>query len=215
MSFKEEREKMVRRLKRNGYIESEEVEKAMLNVPRHLFVPENVVPRAYVDSPQPIGQKQTISAPHMVAMMVEKLDLQKGQRVLEIGGGRGYHAAVISELVGPEGKVVTIELLESLAKKAKEALEKADYFNIEVIHGDGTMGHEPESPFDRISVACGAPDIPPPLIRQLKINGKILIPVGGSFYQNLILAERTEKNKIKKKDLGGVLFVPLKGKHGY
>lgn len=215
MSFEEEREKMVSRLRQRGYISSDKVEKAMLSVPRHLFVPDHVRSRAYVDSPQPIGHDQTISAPHMVAMMVEELDLKKGHKVLEIGGGRGYHAAVISELVGTQGKVISMELLESLAKKAKESLKKAEYLNVEVIQGDGSIGYEPGSPYDRISVACGAPSIPPPLLRQLKINGKILIPIGGSFYQNLILAEKTSKNKIKKKDLGGVLFVPLKGEYGY
>jgi len=215
MNYEHERSKLVQRLKRHGYIESEEVEEAMSKVPRHLFVPENVRSRAYVDSPQPIGQGQTISAPHMVAMMVEKLDLKEGQRVLEIGGGRGYHAAVIAELVGEGGKVITVELLESLANNAKKVLNKAGYDNVKVVTGDGSKGFEQESPYDRISVACGAPEIPPPLVNQLNVGGKILIPVGGSFYQNLVLAIKIDKDKIKKKDLGGVLFVPLKGKYGY
>jgi len=215
MSYEHERSKLVQRLKRHGYIESEQVEMAMSKVPRHLFVPENVKSRAYVDSPQPIGQGQTISAPHMVAMMVENLDLKEGQKVLEIGGGRGYHAAVIAEVVGEKGRVITVELLESLASDAKTVLKGAGYSNVKVVIGDGSKGFKQESPYDRISVACGAPEIPPPLLKQLKIGGKILIPVGGSFYQNLILAVKTEENKIKKKDLGGVLFVPLKGEYGY
>ncbi|MFW5898823.1 MAG: protein-L-isoaspartate O-methyltransferase [Candidatus Saliniplasma sp.] len=215
MSYERDRSKLVKRLKRHGYIESEEVEQAMSEVPRHLFVPENVRSRAYVDSPQPIGQGQTISAPHMVAMMVENLDLKKGQKVLEVGGGRGYHAAVIAEIVGKEGKVITMELLKSLADEAENVLKAAGYEHVDVVAGDGSSGYQKEAPYDRISVACGAPDIPPPLLDQLKVGGKMLIPVGGSFYQNLILAVKTDKNKIKKKDLGGVLFVPLKGEYGY
>ncbi|MFW6141034.1 MAG: protein-L-isoaspartate O-methyltransferase [Candidatus Saliniplasma sp.] len=215
MSYERDRSKLVKRLKRHGYIESEEVEQAMSEVPRHLFVPENVRSRAYVDSPQPIGQGQTISAPHMVAMMVENLDLKKGQKVLEVGGGRGYHAAVIAEIVGKEGKVVTMELLKSLADEAEKVLKAAGYEHVDVVAGDGSSGYQKEAPYDRISVACGAPDIPPPLLDQLKVGGKMLIPVGGSFYQNLVLAVKTDKNKVKKKDLGGVLFVPLKGEYGY
>lgn len=215
MSYEQDRFKLVERLKRRGYIESERIEEAMNKVPRHLFVPENVRSRAYVDSPQSIGQGQTISAPHMVAMMVENLGLKEGHKVLEVGGGRGYHAAVIAEIVGEGGKVITVELLKSLADDAERALGKAGYDNVDVIRGDGSTGYQPEAPYDRISVACGAPDIPTPLVNQLKVGGKILIPVGGSFYQNLILAVKTDKEKIKKKDLGGVLFVPLKGEYGY
>lgn len=215
MSYEQDRYKLIQRLKRHGYIESKRVEEAINKVPRHLFVPENVRSRAYIDSPQPIGQGQTISAPHMVAMMVEKLDLKEGHKVLEVGGGRGYHAAVIAEVVGEEGKVITVELLESLASDAEKVLKRAGYDNVQVVTGDGSKGFEENAPYDRISVACGAPEIPPPLIKQLKVGGKILIPVGGSFYQNLILAVKTDKKRIKKKDLGGVLFVPLKGEYGY
>ncbi len=213
--YKEQRENLVRKLKSRGYIESEEVEKAMRRVSRHLFVPESVKSRAYMDSPQPIGEGQTISAPHMVAMMVEKLELKQGQKVLEVGGGRGYHAAVIAEVVGDAGKVYSVERIESLGKEARSALKEAGYDNIEVVIGDGSKGYRKEAPYHRISVACGAPSIPPPLIKQLTKGGKVLAPVGDTRFQTLIRAEKVGENKIKKEDLGGVLFVPLKGKYGH
>lgn len=214
MNYKEKITDLVDKLVRRGYIESDNVKKAIRKVPRHLFVPEEMKERAYVDSPQPIGQGQTISAPHMVAMMLEALDVKTGQKILEIGGGMGYHAAVLGEMVGEEGDVYSVEYLESLAKSGRKKLKKAGIDNVHLIIGDGSSGYENEAPYDRISVACGAPNIPKPLIEQLKENGKILIPVGGQRYQNLIKGTK-KANSIEKENLGGVLFVPLKGKHGF
>lgn len=214
MNYEEKRNELIDKLVRRGYVESDIVEKAMRKVPRHLFVPEDMKKMAYVDSPQPIGQGQTISAPHMVAMMLEALDVETGQRILEIGGGMGYHAAVLGEMVGKEGEVYSIEYLEYLAKSGKKKLKKAGIDNVHIIIGDGSSGYEKQAPYDRISVACGAPSIPDPLIKQLKDKGRILIPVGGQMYQNLIKATK-KGNNIEKENLGGVLFVPLKGKHGF
>ncbi len=215
MKYDKERERLVEHLKSSGYIKSESVADAMRKVPRHLFLPEEHRDHAYVDRPQPIGGGQTISAPHMVAMMVEALELDKGQKVLEVGGGRGYHAAIIAELVGEKGEVYTVELLDPLAKAAKNNLSKAGYPNVKVIVGDGSKGYPKGAPYDRISVACGAPDIPPPLVEQLKLEGKLLIPVGGNFYQELILVSKKSETKIDKRGLGGVVFVPLRGEYGY
>lgn len=215
LSYEEKRNRLVDNLERKGYVKSDAVSKAMRKVPRELFVPDNVKSSAYIDSPQPIGRGQTISAPHMVAMMVEGLDLQEGHKVLEVGGGRGYHAAVLSELVGDEGQIYSVELIDELARSAREALQKGGFENVEVVIGDGSKGYREAAPYDRISVACGAPDIPPPMIDQLKKKGKILIPVGGQYYQTLYRATKVKINEIKKEDLGGVLFVPLKGEHGY
>ena len=215
MGFEEDRKELVEVLERRGYIKTKKVKKAMEKVPREIFLPEHNREYAYMDTPQPIGQGQTISAPHMVAMMIEALDLEEGQKVLEVGGGRGYHAAVISEIIGDKGEVYTVELLESLGNSAKKALSEAGYDNVHVVIGDGSKGYKKESPFDRISVACGAPSIPSPMIKQLKEGGKILIPVGGSMYQELIKATKVKKGKIKKEELGGVVFVPLKGEYGH
>lgn len=202
------------KLVKRGYISSDIVEKAMREVPRHIFVPDEMKDMAYVDSPQPIGQGQTISAPHMVAMMLEALDVKPGQKILEIGGGMGYHAAVLGKMVGEEGEVYSVEYLEYLAKSGKKKLKKARIDNVHIIIGDGSSGYKEQSPYDRISVACGAPSIPDSLIKQLKDEGKILIPVGGKMYQNLIKVTK-KRDSIEKENLGGVLFVPLKGKYGF
>ncbi len=210
----EERKKLVERLKKTGYIRSKKVADAVGAVPRHLFIPRSMTHKAYVDAPLPIGSGQTISAPHMVAMMVEELDLKEGMKVLEVGGGRGYHAAVISRIVGDSGQVISVERLPELAEKGRKVLNRLNYNNIKLVVADGSKGYEEQSPYYRISVACGAPSVPTPLIKQLKVGGKMLIPVGGRYYQTLYRLTRTE-DKIKKEDLGGVLFVPLKGEHGF
>ncbi len=214
-TYKKKRKNMVEQLVTRGYIESKRVEVAMKKVPRHMFVPPHIKDSAYVDMPQPIGRSQTISAPHMVAMMVEKLDIEDGQKVLEIGGGRGYHAAVIAELVKEKGKVYSVEYIESLARSAQKNLKRCGYDNVRIIHGDGSSGYREKSPYHRISVACGAPNIPDPMIEQLSRRGKILIPVGNKFFQELIRGTKVDENKIKKENLGGVRFVPLKGRYGF
>ncbi|MFW6144017.1 MAG: protein-L-isoaspartate O-methyltransferase [Candidatus Natronoplasma sp.] len=212
--FKEKRERLVEKLLKRGYIESERVE-AMKRVPRHEFVPKRIKDSAYVDMPQPIGEGQTISAPHMVAMMVEELDIEEGQKILEVGGGRGYHAAVIAELVGKEGRVYSVEYIEKLARSAQRTLDKNGYENVRVIHADGSTGYQEKAPYNRISVACGAPDIPNPLIGQLKRGGKILIPIGSEFFQRLVRATKVGEYEIRKENLGGVRFVPLRGEYGF
>ncbi|MFP4608205.1 MAG: protein-L-isoaspartate O-methyltransferase [Candidatus Aenigmatarchaeota archaeon] len=213
--FKEKRERLVEKLLKRGYIESERVEEAMKRVPRHEFVPKRIKDSAYVDMPQPIGEGQTISAPHMVAMMVEELDIEEGQKILEVGGGRGYHAAVIAELVGKEGRVYSVEYIEKLARSAQRTLDKNGYENVRVIHADGSTGYQEKAPYNRISVACGAPDIPNPLIGQLKRGGKILIPIGSEFFQRLVRATKVGEYEIRKENLGGVRFVPLRGEYGF
>ncbi len=208
----EERKRMVEKLKEELGI-SERVAKAMLKVPRHLFVPPQYSNEAYYDYPLPIGYGQTISAPHMVAIMCDLLDLLPGQKVLEVGGGSGYHAAVVAELVGEGGKVIMIERIPELAERAKKTLRSLGYDNVEVIVGDGSEGYESEAPYDRIYVTAAAPDVPEPLVEQLKIGGKMVIPIGSEI-QTLYVIEKDEKG-IKKKRWGSVRFVPLLGKYGF
>ena len=187
----------------------------MGDVPRHLFVPRLLRESAYYDTPLTIGSGQTISAPHMVGMMLEYLDLQEGQSVLEIGGGSGYHAALVAQIVGPQGRVFAVERIASLAKQAQNRLEKLGLTDrVEVTVRDGSEGFPGRAPFDRIFVTCGAPEIPPPLIRDLREGGKLLIPVGTHHFQDLILGEKMG-GELNTKSLGGVVFVPLVGTHGF
>jgi len=213
--LEDERRRLVESLKHRGYITSGAVEEAMLRVPREEFLPVDVRDEAYVDTPLPIGEAQTISAPHMVAIMAENLVLAPGQQVLEVGTGSGYHAAVCAEIVAPDGHVWTMERISSLASFAEGNLKKTGYSKlVSVIFGDGSKGLAEHAPFDRIFVAAGAPDIPKPLTTQLKDGGKLLVPVGGRYYQDLIRVTKTG-TKLVKENLGGCVFVPLIGEHGY
>ncbi|HEY3421026.1 MAG TPA: protein-L-isoaspartate(D-aspartate) O-methyltransferase [Methanomassiliicoccales archaeon] len=215
MSTEQERKRMVARLVASGYAYGKEAVAAMEKVERHRFLPKEMESAAYVDSPLAIGEGQTISAPHMVGMMVSGLDLHPGLKVLEIGGGSGYHAAVIGEMVKPGGHVYSIERIQSLADRARSSLETAGYAEVvTTIVADGSKGCPAYAPYDRISVACGAPDVPPPLFEQLKEGGKMLIPVGGRTYQELYLITKVG-GEMKMQDMGSVLFVPLIGEYGF
>ncbi len=208
----EERKRMVERLKELNI--RDRVLEAMLRVPRHLFVPPQYSREAYSDYPLPIGYGQTISAPHMVAIMCDLLDVLPGHKVLEVGGGSGYHAAVVAELVGKNGKVVMIERIPELAERAKNTLEALGYDNVKVVVGDGSEGYEEEAPYDRIYVTAAAPEVPEPLLKQLKPGGKMVIPVGDAI-QELYVIEKDWSGRIRKKRWGGVRFVPLIGKYGF
>ena len=185
---------------------------AMNRVPRELFVPERLRSRAYDDIPLPIGYEQTISAPHMVAIMCDLLDLQERMSVLEVGGGSGYHAAVMADLVGAEGHIFSVERHPELVAAARKSLNQAGINNVTMIEGDGSMGLLKRAPFDRISVAATAPRVPEPLKQQLKLGGKMVIPVGTAF-QELVLV--TRKNGFAAEEKMGVSFVPLIGKEGF
>jgi protein-L-isoaspartate(D-aspartate) O-methyltransferase len=213
MSAKDNREHLVELLKREGRIQSVAVEKAFLEVPRENFVPPKLRDLAYHDTPLSIGEGQTISAPHMVAIMVEGLDIQQGQTILEIGAGSGYHAAVVAQLLGVKGHVYTVERHASLAEMARKNLKQTGIENVTVEIGDGSQGFPRYAPYDRIYVTCAAPDIPQPLIDQLKDPGKLMIPVGRGLSE-LVLLEKNKEN-ITKRYLGGCAFVPLIGDKGF
>jgi len=211
--YEQERERLVANLCREGYIKTERVKHAFLLVPREAFIPDSLKHYAYVDTPLDIGQGQTISAPHMVAIMCESLDIKDNQKILEVGTGSGYHAAIVAQLVGQTGHVYTIERFESLAKKATENLKQIGITNVIVEVGDGSCGLPVYQPYDRVYVTCAAPKIPQPLIDQLQDSGKLLVPIGDKYCE-LILLEK-EKGKSVVHRLGGCVFVPLVGKYGH
>jgi protein-L-isoaspartate(D-aspartate) O-methyltransferase len=209
MEFEVKRNRLIEGLRQHGI--SERVLAAMKSIPRHIFVPEREQGNAYGDYPLSIGCDQTISAPHMVAIMCDLLDIQDGMKVLEIGAGSGYHAAVMAVLAG-SGHVYTVERIESLASFARANLKKAGFKNVSVIVGDGSLGLTGFAPYDRISVAASSPEILETLTDQLKYGGKLIIPVG-KHSQELYLVTKTDG--LKKEAKGGVVFVPLIGKKGY
>jgi protein-L-isoaspartate(D-aspartate) O-methyltransferase len=189
-------------------IKSERVLEAMRRVPRHEFVPEHLRPRAYDDAPLPIGQGQTISQPYIVAYMTEAIDPQPGQRVLEVGTGSGYQAAVLAELVG---EVYSVELLPALADEAKARLARLGYNNVKVKSGDGYLGWPEAAPFDAVVVTCGAKHVPEPLFEQLKPGGKMVIPVGAAGdEQSLRLIVKGPRGERQDRELLPVRFVPLR-----
>ena len=182
---------------------------AIARVPRHRFVPDDQTPFAYDNRPLPIGHGQTISQPYIVALMTDLIDPQPGQTVLEIGTGSGYQAAVLAELVD---QVYTIEIIEPLARRAAEQIKTLGYANVRTRAGDGYYGWEEAAPFDAIVVTAAASHIPPPLIRQLKPGGRLVIPVGAHFLaQYLLLVEKHADGAVTTRQILPVSFVPLTG----
>lgn len=190
---------------------SENVINALLNVPRHKFVRHGDEKYAYENRPLSIGYGQTISQPYVVALMTDLLDLKADDKVLEVGTGSGYQAAILASIVN---SVYTIEIVEPLAKQARLRFAKLEYPNIQTRAGDGYYGWKNAEPFDAIIVTAAATHIPPPLIKQLKTNGKMVIPVGGQFFtQQLMLIEKKADGSIHSRQILPVAFVPLTGAH--
>jgi len=185
---------------------------SMLKVPRHLFVPEPYRAQAYEDYPLPIGHGQTISQPYMVAVMTELLELDGDEKVLEIGTGSGYQAAVLAELAK---EVYTVERIPELLQRAMETINELGYTNVHFKLADGTLGWPEHAPFDRIIVTAAAPHIPQPLLDQLAAGGIIVIPVGGRYLQTLTKVRKHEDGTVSAEELFGCAFVPLIGEFGY
>ncbi|MFH1202256.1 MAG: protein-L-isoaspartate(D-aspartate) O-methyltransferase [Candidatus Omnitrophota bacterium] len=211
MDFDFLRKKMVEeQLIRRG-IKNERVLAAFSKVPRHKFIPENLHDSAYGDFPLAIGEGQTISQPYMVAIMTEHLDPKKSEKILEIGTGSGYQAAILAELAG---EVYSVERFDGLSKKAEMVLSELGYKNIHLKVDDGTLGWREFAPFDGIIITAGAPKVPNNLVGQLTDDGRMLIPIGGSFSQVLTLVKK-QIGQITCKEICGCVFVPLVGKHGW
>ena len=188
-------------------VSDEAVLAAIASVPRHRFVLADKRHDAYADRPLPIGSGQTISAPHIVAIMAELLDLSPGDQVLEVGTGCGYHAAVTAELVGPEN-VYSVEYHATLAEEARETLDATGYGDVSVRAGDGKEGWPDHAPYDRTYLTCAAPGFPAPLVEQTRSGGILLAPIGDGR-QRLISAEKRADGTLDREDHGGVRFVPL------
>jgi protein-L-isoaspartate(D-aspartate) O-methyltransferase len=209
--FEAARRDMVARQIRDRGISSPRVLDALACVPRHLFIPPGRAPEAYADEPLPIGEGQTISQPFMVAAMAEALSLEGHERVLEIGAGSGYQAAVLSLLAR---EVTAVEVLPGLASSARERLMRLGYTNVRVEEGDGSLGWPPAAPYDAILVTAGAPSVPPPLLAQLVESGRLVIPVGGSEQQDLLRIVKAG-GETSHERLYACRFVPLVGRHGW
>lgn len=218
----DKREMLIRRLVEEGILTQPEVIRAMLKVPRDEFVLPELREQAYMDTPLPSLDGQTISAPHMVAIMCQLLSLKPGYIVLEVGAGTGYHAAVCAEIVAPrqpntrDGHVFAIEQIRSLVEFARSNLVRCGYSDrVTVIEGDGTLGYSDAAPYDAILVTAAAPRIPPPLKSQLRDGGRLVIPVGDAYsIQDLIVVEKAG-SEFKEWTYGSCVFVPLYGRYGW
>jgi protein-L-isoaspartate(D-aspartate) O-methyltransferase len=217
-------EKLIDSLIRQDILRTPRVTKAMRAVPRFKFLPAEMQSYTAVDTPLPIGSGQTISAPHMVSIMNEALELEVGHKVLEVGAGSGWHAATIAEIIAPReaprsewGHVYTVEIVQTLAENARRNIINAGYGDrVTIVNGDGSKGYAEKAPFDRIVVTAAAPKVPKPLVDQLKSAGIMLVPVGSaSLFQNLIKVVKQAGGKIREENLGGVAFVPLTGEYGH
>ena len=206
MEYKE----LVEQLITNGRLKSPQIIRAFKKVDRANFMRPEYKDQAGADTPFPIGSGQTISQPTTVAFMIEKLQPQKGQKILDIGAGSGWTSALLAEVAGPKGKVYAVEIIPEIFGFGKENIERVSYKNVEFLNIDASGGLPEKAPFDRILGGASAPTIPKPLKQQLKISGKIVIPVQDS----VIMLEKTAKNKFKKETYPFFAFVPMRGEHG-
>ena len=222
--FSEKRRRVVEALRSEGVLHDHRVIQAMLQVPRELFLPTEEMSYAYVDSPLPIGHGQTTSALHMTAMFCEYAEMKPGQKVLEVGTGCGYMSCVYTEVVAPSdrperewGHVWSVEIIKELAESAELNVEKAGYANrVTVLHGDASVGLPEHGPYDVIIVTSAAPDVPSPLTEQLSPGGILLIPLGTPhFFQELYRVRKSANGKVTRENMGGVAFVPMRGRLGW
>src|SRR3989304_5249611 len=212
--LRKEREGKVEWLIKRGFLKSERIKNAMLKVPREDFIPPEYRDYAYLEVPLPLpGEKATISCPHSYPLFYEPLGLDKGHKFLEVGLGSGYGTALAREIIGHEGFVVSIEIDPLTFEFARKNLENLGYKDIMLVKGDGGLGYPDMSPYDRICITAACTEIPPPLIEQLRIGGRLIAPVIEHGVQNLVLLEKSEKGIIRKV-ICEVLYIPLRGRYG-
>ncbi len=211
--WERDRHGLVARLERQGYVESPGVREAFLRVPRERFVPEDVRGSAYDDEPLPIGHGQTISAPSMIAIMLEEAALRPGEAVLELGTGSGYNAALLAELAGPD-RVVSVERIPELAATGRGNLEALGY-RVEVVVGDGTRGYPPRAPYDCVFATAGSPRIPRAWMEQTRVGGRVVAPVGRSRLAQVLLTARRTESGWETREGTPCAFVPMIGEQGW
>jgi protein-L-isoaspartate(D-aspartate) O-methyltransferase len=212
--LRREREAKVAELERRGLLRSERLREAMLTVRREDFIVFRYRDHAYEEIPLPLpGQRATISCPHSYPLFYEPLDLSEGHRFLEVGVGSGYGTALAQEVVGAESLVVAIDIDATTLDFARENLERAGYTDLLLIHGDGGLGYPEHAPYDRICVTAACPDVPPPLIEQLAVRGRLIVPVMQGTRQRLTVLEKTVDG-VRRKSLADVLYVSLQGRYG-
>jgi protein-L-isoaspartate(D-aspartate) O-methyltransferase len=206
---------LMEHLIKNNHLKSVAVERAFMKVKRDKFIPEDQKGMTYYDIPLSIPAGQTISAPSMIAMMLELSELHEGMKVLEVGTGSGYNTALLAEIVGQEN-VVTVERVPELVKFARENLEKSGYDKIKIVEGDGSLGYADDAPYDRILATAAGPKLPRQWIDQIKPMGLVIAPVGGRhFYQELIVARKSSDGRVNELKHGSCVFVPLVGEEGW
>ena len=212
--YRKQRTRMVETQLRARSISDDRVLKVMETMPRHLFVDEGLIDQAYSDNPLPIGEKQTISQPYIVALMSQALALKGRERVLEIGTGSGYQTAILAKLAD---RVFSVERVATLANRARRILDSLNCYNVAIRVGDGSYGWKEEAPFDAIITTAAAPQVPQYLVEQLAPGGRLVVPVGNREVQTLYKLTRSAENpdEIKKEDLGGCRFVSLIGESGW
>ena len=208
------KEQLIKKWISSGTIKDRRVIEAFKKIPREEFIKNKDLDDVYGDYPLPIGEGQTISQPTTVMVMTEALELKESDKVLEIGTGSGYQAAIISNIVGNKGKIISTEIIKDLAEFARNNIEKLKLENVEILCLDGSKGYDKEAPYDRIIITAACPRIPKAIINQLKENGIIIAPVGNMVEQTMIKGTK-KNNKLIEENLGQFMFVPLKGRYGY
>jgi len=217
LDLEKEKKELIERMIRTKALKTPKIIEAFEKISRHDFVTKDYLGSAYVDVALPTLKDSTISQPSTVAIMTEALNPKEGEKVLEIGTGSGWQASLLSYCVGDKGKVVTIEYDKDLVEFAKENIKKIGLKNIEVVCGDGSVGYEKESPYDKVIFTCAVPSIPKPILNQLKIGGRILAPVGPIEEQKMVAIDKIGKDRYKETDIEpfSFVFVRLKGKYGF
>jgi protein-L-isoaspartate(D-aspartate) O-methyltransferase len=212
--LRREREAKIEELERRGLLRSERLRRAMLTVRREDFIPSRYRDHAYEEIPLPLpGERATISCPHSYPLFYEPLGLDEGHRFLEVGVGSGYGTSLAREVVGPKGLVVAIDMDATTLDFARESLERAGYTDVALIHGDGGLGYPERAPYDRVCVTAACPDVPPPLIEQLAVHGRLIVPVIEGTRQRLTVLKKT-LDGIRRERLADVLYVSLQGRYG-